>query len=788
VNELIDISNAYVLTSDKISTLELKAVTVLIEEIERRTGIRLKTVHNWPTDGKPIILVGSESTISRFIKPYANFLKRLEKPRNEGYRILVNADKGIIFVVGADQRGVLYGVGKLLRKLYLRNNSIKIDENFWISSTPKYALRGIQLGYRPKTNAYDAWSVEQFDQYIRELAIFGANSIEILPPRTDDEPISPHMKVDPLKMMIKLSEIIDSYGLDVWIWYPNMFSESDYKNEEYMKKELAEREEIFSKLPRIDAVFIPGGDPGNIEADTLFRWAEQVSEVLHKYHPNAKIWLSPQLMRDSDEWYDAFYANIRKEPEWLGGIVFGPWVKTPLPELRKIIPKKYPIRYYPDITHNLLCQYPVQDWDPAFAITLGRECINPRPRAMKYIHNLFSPYTIGSICYSEGINDDVNKFIWLDQDWNPETPVIETLRDYVRLFISCDYVEDISQGLMALEENWKGPLAVNEQVEITLKQWREIESKAPQSVLNNYRFQMGLLRAYYDAYIKRRLIYEMELEKEALEVLELSSSIGTLEALKKAEAILKKAKREPLAQNYKMKCEELAEQLFKNIGAQLSVEKYGAIWWDRGAFIDDIDMPLSNYKYLLRKIEYVREIESEEERIKEIYKITNRNNPGPGGFYVNFGSFGSLSYISNRLEWEKDPGNLFSPFINFVPSLLHPPYELGVTPMVWISCLTTIYDNPIVLSYDYLDPMSEYILKVTYIGLYGGDKVKLIANDKYLVHDFIEIKNKILTLEFSIPREAIMSGKLKLTWTPKGGRRMHIAELWLIRKEVENSD
>lgn len=55
-------------------------------------------------------------------------------------------------------------------------------------------------------------------------------------------------------------------------------------------------------------------------------------------------------------------------------------------------------------------------WDRAFALTLGRESVNPRPLDMKHIHNLLEPYTAGSISYSEGIHDDVNKFIWSDLD------------------------------------------------------------------------------------------------------------------------------------------------------------------------------------------------------------------------------------------------------------------------------------------------------------------------------------------------------------------------------------
>jgi len=47
-----------------------------------------------------------------------------------------------------------------------------------IKTAPKYALRGHQLGYRPKTNSYDGWSVPMWESYIRDLAIFGANAIE----------------------------------------------------------------------------------------------------------------------------------------------------------------------------------------------------------------------------------------------------------------------------------------------------------------------------------------------------------------------------------------------------------------------------------------------------------------------------------------------------------------------------------------------------------------------------------------------------------------------------------
>ena len=133
--------------------------------------------------------------------------------------------------------------------------------------SPKYPLRGHQLGYRPKTNSYDAWDVAQWDQYIRDLAVFGTNAIELIPPRSDDAANSPHFPLPPLEMMAQMSQIAADYGLDVWIWYPAM--DADYADPKTVEHALAEWAEVFKKLPRIDAVFVPGGDPGHTRPGPL---------------------------------------------------------------------------------------------------------------------------------------------------------------------------------------------------------------------------------------------------------------------------------------------------------------------------------------------------------------------------------------------------------------------------------------------------------------------------------------------------------------------------------------
>ena len=153
-----------------------------------------------------------------------------------------------------------------------------LPEGFQARSAPKSALRGHQLGYRPKTNSYDAWDVPRWQQYIRDLAVFGTNAVELVPPRTDDDRDSPHFPRPPLEMMEAMSRICAELDLDVWIWFPVMDPvDADPARVERLLKEW---DGVFRKLPRVDAVFVPGGDPGHIAPGPLFAFLEKAAEVL----------------------------------------------------------------------------------------------------------------------------------------------------------------------------------------------------------------------------------------------------------------------------------------------------------------------------------------------------------------------------------------------------------------------------------------------------------------------------------------------------------------------------
>ena len=289
-NNLQSFSNAVILAPSNMSSVEQKAVTVLQEEILKRTGIELKLARQWPEPNIPVIAVGTQARIKDFAGSFTSELLASKIPGPEGFTlILKHVPQPTVLICGKDERGLLYGIGRLLRNMELSPKSILIPSELQITTAPMYPVRGHQLGYRPKVNAYDAWSVAQFDQYIRELALFGANSIEIIPPGTDDEETNPLMKLPIIEMMESQSEIIDSYGLDVWIWYPTLnYSEAN------VNALLAERDAVFGRLKRIDHVLLNMGDGGHLPKEAVFPFAEKVAGVLHKHHPGADIWISSQ--------------------------------------------------------------------------------------------------------------------------------------------------------------------------------------------------------------------------------------------------------------------------------------------------------------------------------------------------------------------------------------------------------------------------------------------------------------------------------------------------------------
>jgi hypothetical protein len=132
------------------------------------------------------------------------------------------------------------------------------------------------------------------EQYIRDMVVFGVNQIEIVGP---DGGSSPHFLLPPvipflppysseIDMMIEISKIVHAYALNFSIWLPPEESSDGW-------------ESLFQKIPYLDSLFVPSGDPGSMEPLDLFNYVENKVPILRKYHSEAQVWMSQQTFNAS---------------------------------------------------------------------------------------------------------------------------------------------------------------------------------------------------------------------------------------------------------------------------------------------------------------------------------------------------------------------------------------------------------------------------------------------------------------------------------------------------------
>ncbi len=585
-----------------------KAANLFAQEILSRTGVEPKIV----VESKP---------------PYICFriCENGEITNKDTYRI--NQDGNSLTISALGIRGLIFGFSYFLRKTEYDNDKITLIRFIGGEYSPDKRIRGHQMGYRTTPNTYDAWDLDDYNRYYLDIMMFGCNTVEHIPSDKDEASTSPLMKYNQKQLLIKASAMADEYDLDVSLWCPNHDGETD-------EQAIESRRKIFEFTPRINAFFPPGGDPGEMEAKDFIDRCILISKTIKKIKPGVEMWPSAQKPHSIPDWGEEFIEAISKLPDEIDGVITGPNRAFPLDELRRKLPMKYPIRLYPDITHNVRCEYPVHfnrdDWHYSLTTALSRECINPRPREYRTIHRLTRRYVVGSVSYSEGVSDDINKMVWSDMDFIPDVPLRESLCDYSRAFFPGVPAQKVADGIFGLELNWEGDPAENPNIESTLELWLSLAQSYPR-LLKNWRFVQCLFRAKCDALVRRRRIFELSLIEQAEFELLCGNIDGALSILKT---------------DYPEDCRRLredislhADELFHMIGLQLDVEHYHANSWERGATLETIDLPITDRAWLLNRLEYSLSLEKTEQN-GFIRRLLVRNKVESDEYYFSFADHG----------------------------------------------------------------------------------------------------------------------------------------------------
>ncbi len=693
-----------------------------------------------------ILIRTGKAPLSCADKENANFIFNSDEDiPKDGFDIKVGNDAVTVSASGI--RGFIYGIGMFLRKIVSVCGVASLSEDISGIYRPDKAIRGHQIGYRTTPNTYDAWSYEDYRRYYLDMMFFGTNTVEHIPYEKGVSKRNRLMKYDEEEFLVKAAEMADEFDLDVSLWHPNNDGET-------VEQATERREKLYNTIPRLNVVFPPGGDPGEFYPDEFVLRCKEISKALKKSHPQAQMWPSAQQPHSIPTWGEEFIEEMEKLPEEIDGVIHGPNHAFELDILRRRLPSKYPIRLYPDITHNVRCEYPVHfdrdDWHFALTTGLSRECTNPRPREYRHIHRMTRRYVVGSVSYSEGITDDVNKMVWADMDYNPDCDLRTSLLDYSRLFFYGSDAEKLADGILSLELNWQCDPAENPTIDSTLETFESLSTDFP--FLNeNWRFLQLLMRAKCDWVLRQRRIFELKLIKLAEKEIRSGN-------LKTAKQILETEFDESYIKE-RNDISALAKKLFDLIGLQSDVENYCADNWERGAILETMDLPITDRKWLLGRLDFAFQQENPQETMN---KIISRNTVRSDEYY--------FSVALNGLE-ECGVAQTGEIYMNFQGD--RPDVNTGKMPVAMFK----VYDN---LSFKCkvggLDFDGDYKLKITFLSkknaalkghritangvvIYEGEQ---FGGEKDEEFDRVMLAPGFETAAYAIPKDVIQNGCVDL--------------------------
>jgi hypothetical protein len=299
-----------------------------------------------------------------------------------------------------------------------------------------------------------------------------------------------------------------------------------------------------------------------------------------------------------------------------------------------------------------------------------------------------------------------------------------------------------------------------------------MEQKFP-SLRNNWRWQMYLLRANYDAYARNRGLFEEALEEKANGILRNAASTRPDKAMTLALEILSTPhpQKELLL---RQRIVNLCDTLFHSIGLQTSVKKYKASGEERGAVLDFIDYPLNNRWWLEDKFAAIKKL-PENEQITALTAIANWEQPGPGGYYDDIGNVEKSAHVLRGQPWVTDPltRKQDNPSFGWWDEGFSRQRQSWITSMRW----------PVGLEYNGVDSTASYTVRVT-----GFGECLLKINGQPVAHTLYgkglgEIK------EFPVSASLIKNGKLLVTFDDinedniNWRQQSRVTEVWLIKNK-----
>lgn len=396
----------------------------------------------------------------------------------EGFRIEADAASGRHRIIGHDERGLLYGVGKFLRTATFREGAF--EPGAWQGvSVPKQSLRGMYFATH-FFNSYHVGSPERIQRLIEDLALWGGNTLVVWFDMNHfhglQDPKAQRMMVR-LKQMLRAANAV-GMGAGLVLLANEAYADSPpelrgkahgaYGTELCPSKPgalelmLRWREEMFAAFADIDVRYLvlwPYDQGGcNCEhcrpwgCNGFLRMSEPVARLARRYFPQARIVLSTWYFdKDHYSWAKVEWEGLAKafarRPDWVDLLLADNYGDEypPFP-LTQGVPGGLPLINFPEI--SMYRHYP---W--------GGFGANPLPRHIQSLWDSVGRRLEGGLPYSEGIYEDLNKIMALQLYWNPERPTADIVREYLAFEFSPRVVNELAEAADLMERNsehfWK---------------------------------------------------------------------------------------------------------------------------------------------------------------------------------------------------------------------------------------------------------------------------------------------------------------------------------------------
>jgi hypothetical protein len=439
----------------------------------------------------------------------------------EGFKIVSGTNQSIR-IIGNDERGLLYGVGKFLHSS--RCDRDRFTPSDWRGvSVPQSSFRAIDA-VAHFMNFYEAAPVQEVQLYVEDLSLWGANVIIVGFPtwafKGFDDPAA-RRSLEHLHQILRAAK---ASGLQVGLGQcPNQgFADappeiraspfpdglnrrgtfgvnccpSNPAGHEYL---LNLYRRVFDEFEDIGLDYLLSWpyDEGGCGCTNCWPWGSRGFPKLSRdlvrtaraRFPGMKAILSTWCYDTppAEEW-PGLTEFLKENKDWLDYIMADSHTDFPRFPLEQGVPAGLPLVNFPEIS-----MYGRTPW--------GGYGANPFPDRLARLWNQTEGKLAGGMPYSEGIYEDMNKVVCLQLYWQKSRSTQDIVKEYLAYEYSSAVVNELWRAVQLLEATWveRGPKS-SEAFALIQKAGAKLTPKAKAA----WRWRILYLRGLIDSELFRR--------------------------------------------------------------------------------------------------------------------------------------------------------------------------------------------------------------------------------------------------------------------------------------------